>query len=295
MAHTTGAPIAAAGGVVWRAGHTAQQPNVAVVHRPRYDDWSLPKGKLDEGESELMCAVREIHEEIGAHVAVQRRLDRVRYLAEGVDKTVAYWEMRYVGGDFSANDEVDELRWLTVADAEALLSWETDRAVLATFAARPVPDSVVLLVRHAKAGKRGQWRGDDDLRPLDSAGVRQAEALVPVLKAFAPVRVLTAEPLRCRQTVEPLAAALGVTIETVPEFSDESFVYAPIATETALFGLAKPGHVTAVCSQGTTIPTLVAKLAPRMARAETRKGEWWALSFIDGHLAAADHYEAPVR
>ncbi len=292
---TAGAPIAAAGAVVWRVASATAEPQIAVVHRPRYDDWSLPKGKLDPGESELLCAVREIHEEIGAHVAVQRRLERVRYLAEGADKTVAYWVMRYLGGAFVANDEVDELRWLSVAEADDVLTWETDREVLASYAARPLPDSLVLLVRHAKAGKRGHWHGPDDLRPLDAAGLRQAAALVPVLTAFDPARVLAAEPLRCQQTVEPLADALGVTTETVPAFSDESYVQAPIATQSALLALAKPGHVTVVSSQGTTIPLLVAHLAPSLAAAETRKGDWWALSFADGEFISADHYDAPVR
>ncbi len=134
---------------------------VALVHRPRYDDWTLPKGKLEAGESELAAAVREVGEEVGAAVAVSRRIGRVRYHHDGAKKTVAYWAMRYLDGDFAPSDEVDELEWLTPAKARAKLSYAVDRPMLADFAALPVPDSVIVLVRHAQAGKRREWRGDD--------------------------------------------------------------------------------------------------------------------------------------
>jgi 8-oxo-dGTP diphosphatase len=282
------AVLAAAGGVVWR--NDGSTLRIAVVHRPYYDDWTLPKGKLDKGESELACAVREVREEIGADVVVQRRLRAVHYPVGGVEKRVAYWVMRHVGGDFLANDEVDELRWLTVAQAREQLTFDTDRSVLADFSELPVPESMVLLVRHAKAGKRSHWDGEDDLRPLEHAGEKQAVALARQLGYFAPRRVLAGVPLRCRQTVLPLASSLELAVEIEPAFSDVNYVQAPIVTEAALLGLAKPGQVTAVCSQGTTIPGLIAHLAPTVPSVETRKGEWWALSFVDGELVAADHY-----
>jgi 8-oxo-dGTP diphosphatase len=294
-------PIAAAGGVVWRysndrAGNDpganvgTRAVQVAAVHRPRYNDWSLPKGHVEDGESHLTAAVREVGEEIGAVVAVQRRLAPSHYSVAGRDKTVEYWAMRYLGGAFAANDEVDELRWLPVEQAHVLLSFENDRAVLRDFAATPVADAVVVLVRHAKAGKRSEWDGEDGDRPLEQTGLRQAQALAANLAVFAPQRVLTALPLRCRQTVEPLAEVLGVPVEIAAEFSDDEYVLAPVATRAALAGLAQPGTVSVICSQGVTIPGLIASAAPFASGTETRKGAWWTLSFVDGEIIAADYY-----
>jgi 8-oxo-dGTP pyrophosphatase MutT (NUDIX family) len=121
--------VAAAGGAVWREGPDGGT-EVAVVHRPRYDDWSLPKGKLDAGEHALTAAVREVREETGlAPVAGRRSVQSCYPVPEGL-KRVDYWVMRAGGGDFRPNDEVDELRWLAPAEAIPLLSYERDEALL---------------------------------------------------------------------------------------------------------------------------------------------------------------------
>ena len=124
--------VAAAGGVVWRVVDGRVQ--IALIHRPRYDDWSLPKGKLEQGESELAAAVREVREELGARVAVSRRISRVRYVADSTRKSVAYWAMRYLDGEFVANSEADAVEWLTAGKARKLLSYEVDRSVVSDFA-----------------------------------------------------------------------------------------------------------------------------------------------------------------
>ncbi len=114
--------VRAAGGVVRRDGR------IAVVHRPRYDDWSLPKGKLDPGETWEEAALREVREETGLECALGRELSSATYLdRKGRSKLVRYWLMDPVGGEFEPNDEVDELRWLTPADAAAMLTYPRDR------------------------------------------------------------------------------------------------------------------------------------------------------------------------
>src|SRR6266496_1579068 len=125
------AEIRAAGGVVWR--DDGDVPQVAVIHRDRYDDWTLPKGKLEPGESDLAAAVREVAEETGARVAVTRRLGRVYYVVEGMPKTVMFWAMRYLSGEFAAGDEVSDLRWLTVDEARVRLTYDRERSVLDAF------------------------------------------------------------------------------------------------------------------------------------------------------------------
>ncbi len=117
--------VRAAGGVVVRDGR------IAVVHRPRYDDWSLPKGKLDRGESWEAAARREVEEETGLVCELIEELDPVRYRdGKGRPKTVRYWRMAAVAGDFSPNREVDELRWCAPDEALALLTYPHDRALV---------------------------------------------------------------------------------------------------------------------------------------------------------------------
>lgn len=130
--------VLAAGGVIWRpTGVAAQRVEVVVVHRPRYDDWSLPKGKADPGETAPQTALREVLEETGYRCELAEELTSVRYVDhKGRPKLVRYWTMTVAGGAFAANDEVDELRWCDPAEARALLSYERDRSVLDTFVAR---------------------------------------------------------------------------------------------------------------------------------------------------------------
>lgn len=288
---TRGVAVQAAGGVLWRRqGSTAE---VAIVHRPRYDDWSLPKGKLDPGEPELVAAVREVAEETGASADVSRQICTVKYLTSEGTKRVTYWAMRYRGGEFTPNSEVDELQWLPIDKARKRLSYDIDRSVLDDFTAVPVPDAVIVLVRHAKAGKRSEWRGRDALRPLDENGQRQADALRELLACFGPKHVYSADRTRCIETVAPLAEALDLQVHVESVFSDDSFATAPMATQTAVLALAKPDAVSVVCSQGLTIPSLIDRLGPGVRSSDTRKGAWWVLTLTDGDVVTADYYSPP--
>ena len=284
--------IRAAGGVVWR--DDSGPLRIAVIHRDRYDDWSLPKGKLNHGESRLSAAVREVHEETGAVVAATRRLIETAYLVDDVPKTVQFWAMRYRSGEFTRNSEVDDLRWLPLPEARTALTHDVDRSVLDAFAARPVPQSVIVLLRHAKAGRRTQWQGDDRLRPLDKAGRLQARELPAFLSAFTPVSVVSADRVRCVQTLEPFAVATGMDLAISPAFSDESYLDDPEATRNELLALAKSLPAAVVCSQGIAVPGLVTDLTG-LEDTRARKGAAWVLSFADGAVVSADYYDnAPL-
>ncbi|MDP9093297.1 MAG: NUDIX hydrolase [Actinomycetota bacterium] len=285
------APIAAAGGVVWR-GHP-EAVEIALIHRPRYDDWSLPKGKLAEHEGELNAAVREVGEELGARVAVSRRIGRGRYVVGRAPKTVTYWTMRYLGGAFTPNSEADDVVWLSPGKARKKLTYDVDRGIVNDFAALPAPDSVLVLARHGRAGKRRDWVGEDRFRPLDETGIRQSLHLARYLRCFAPDQVISAEPIRCIQTVQPLAALLDTTVQVDPVFGDEAYSTAGSATEAAVLALlAKPFSSTVLCSQGVSIPSVIERLVPGVKHADTRKGASWVLSAADGEIIAADYYEA---
>ncbi|MDQ4049902.1 MAG: NUDIX hydrolase [Actinomycetota bacterium] len=126
----SGGMVEAAGGVVVREGRDGTE--VCVVHRPRHGDWSLPKGKLDAGESFEEAALREVLEETGLRCSLGRELETTRYTdAKDRPKIVRYWLMEVGGGEFQPNDEVDELRWMSPEDAVGALSYEGDRGVIA--------------------------------------------------------------------------------------------------------------------------------------------------------------------
>ena len=123
------AQVKAAGGVVYRRGNDS--PQVALVHRPRYDDWSFPKGKLDKGESWEDAALREVEEEIGVRCRLGAELPSTSYKdPKGRDKVVRYWLMEPLEGEFEPSDEVDAIRWLTPKRAAKLLSYEHDRRLV---------------------------------------------------------------------------------------------------------------------------------------------------------------------
>lgn len=273
--------IKAAGAVLWRdAGGNVE---VAVVHRQRYDDWSLPKGKLDQGETIPACAVREIEEETGFSCVLGRHLNQVSYSVKGVPKTVDYYAAEAVSGSFEANEEVDELRWLPVTEASALLTYAPDREVLDEFARLPADLLLVLLVRHAKAGKRSEWDDDDDLRPLSDAGWRQAAALRALLPLWAPVRVHTAPRVRCVDTVRGVAEDLGVDIVQEHRLSEEGYWPDPDAGLVRLLEVAALEGRAVVSSQGGVIPSVVQSLAEmgglRLDEIPCKKGSTWVLAF----------------
>ncbi|RBY86337.1 bifunctional NUDIX hydrolase/histidine phosphatase family protein [Blastococcus sp. TF02A-30] len=287
--------IAAAGGAVWRPAGNGGGIEIAVVHRPRYDDWSLPKGKLDAGEHAVQAACREVVEETGLTVVAGRRGLTTRYAVDGAPKRVDYWLMRCTGGEFTANDEADELRWLSPGDAAALVTHGHDREVIADAARTDLPREVrLLLVRHGKAGSSDRWDGPDDVRPLTAAGEEQADRLAQVLPLFGPAAVLSATPLRCRQTVAPLAERLGLAVEQQPDFGEPEFGGDPGRALDAALRILDGPAVTVVCSQGGTIPAVlqalgvhghgVTGLLPPAA-----KGSAWALGGRPGALAA-DYY-----
>ncbi|MFY0407305.1 NUDIX hydrolase [Solicola sp. PLA-1-18] len=215
--------IQAAGAVVWRrepgTAKADHRVEVLVIHRPKYDDWSLPKGKVDPGEVLPGTAVREVEEETGLRVRLGVRLNGTTYtLRTGGTKQVHWWTARPVGGidpvDYEPNHEVDEVRWATLDVAAALMTWDRDRDVLADFAltvyAREHRARPLLLVRHAEARPRKRWRGDDLARPLTPAGEAWARRLPALVDAFAAEVALTSPAARCTSTIAPWARASGV-------------------------------------------------------------------------------------
>jgi 8-oxo-(d)GTP phosphatase len=285
--------VLAAGGVLWRPGGGESAEEVAVIHRPRYDDWSLPKGKVDPGETEPVTAVREVFEETGHHVQLGRRIATVSYPIEPRTKKVQYWSARSIGGTFAPNNEVDDLIWLPADTAIKKVSYPYDRKVLRRWAKQPADTKSVLIVRHGTAGSKSRFSGDDKIRPLDKKGRAQAEALVAQLSTFGPTDVYSADRLRCHQTVEPLAEELGVTINNEPSLTEEAYADNPKRGRRQVLQIAESHRTPVICTQGKVIPDLIAwwceRDGVRPDKSRNRKGSTWVLSLADGKLIAADH------
>jgi len=281
---------------VWRPRRTGGEVGggveVVVIYRQRYRDCSLPKGKVKRGEHPLSAAVREVWEETGIQAIPGPRLPASSYpvLSGGVEatKTVDFWAMRVAADTgFTPGAEVDDRRWLPLDEASDQLTYARERAVLSAFAGlRPPVPAPVILVRHAEAGSR--WAARDDARPLTAEGMARARELAPILSLFAPARLISASPLRCRQTLSDLAERLRLPVEIDKHF-DEGADTAAAASRLAALAGSEPALV---CSQGKLIRAVLAALtAPgvlvngepigdgRMVSPDTPKGAGWVLTF----------------
>jgi 8-oxo-dGTP pyrophosphatase MutT (NUDIX family)/phosphohistidine phosphatase SixA len=278
--------VRAAGGVVRRRG--ADGARFSLVHRPRYDDWTLPKGKADDGEDDRSTALREVLEETGYRCDLGPMVTSVRYNdREGRPKVVGYWLMYPLDGVFLPNAEVDEMRWVDVDEARSLLSYSHDRAVLDAAVAFDRP---VALVRHAKAGDREAWTEDDLLRPLSKKGKEQAEGIVGLLEGVHADRVLSSPAVRCVQTVRPLALARRVAVEERGELAEGA------GPDAALQMLRATGGAVVACSHGDLIPAIVSALeaggVELLSEPAWKKGSTWLLE-RDGGLITSARYLAP--
>jgi 8-oxo-(d)GTP phosphatase len=264
------ATVIAAGGVVWRETDGLRQ--VLLVHRPRYDDWSLPKGKLNPAEHILTAARREIEEETGQQVVLGPPLGIQRYDIRKnggtVPKLVHYWSATIDGmaRPFVPNDEVDDLEWFPVAKARRRLSYPRDVDILQALEDNVSVTSSLVLLRHTQAVKRKDWSGEETLRPLTDEGADTASRLVDVLAALGVDRIITSDAERCTATVVPYAATTGRPIKLYPEISEGGFADDP----SGLVGLAseawKPGRVTVVCSHRPVLPALAQELGLKVGK-----------------------------
>jgi 8-oxo-dGTP diphosphatase len=282
--------VRAAGGIVLR--EEGAESRVAIVHRPKYDDWSFPKGKLLDGELEDVAALREVEEETGLRCRLGWNVGAVTYAdRNGRPKVVRYWTMTPEGGTFAPGDEVDELRWVTPAHAEALLSYPHDRDLLRSVVGMRTR-APVYVVRHAKAGSRQGWPYRDEDRPITRRGRRQARRLVERFRGVEIGRIASSPFARCVQTVEPLARSRGLEIETADELAEGVDVSVAVAFVRALRDVP-----TVVCGHGREIESLVRAFEAEGADVEGRgvaKGSVWVLERHDDHVHSARYLPAPV-
>lgn len=281
--------VRAAGAVLWRAG--PKGPEVALIHRPRYDDWTFPKGKCKSDEHILRTALREVEEETGIRPVLGRRLSASQYLKDGALKQVEYWAATGAGGPPPGGPEVDRMEWLPAADAERWLSYERDVELLREFTDRPVRTTPLLVVRHTSAGEKRDWTDDDLLRPLDARGRADAADLADLMACYGPTRVVSSATARCVETMLPFAAQLGLAVRAEQAFT----VGAGAEAGDELAALLADGQPTVVCTHGEQVPALVWRACKELdaqppAEPALRKGHFWVLQVAGRELVSTERH-----
>jgi 8-oxo-(d)GTP phosphatase len=300
--------VLAAGAAIWRpavdAPEAAGEAEVLLVHRPKYDDWSLPKGKSEPGEHILLTAVREVWEETCVRPVLGPRLPTVEYISWGQPKRVSYWSSFNFGDEAAPGNEIDAVAWVPLAQARAQLADTHDDPVISAFAPREtVP---LLLVRHASAGRKADWRGDDESRPLDAQGAADAQLLARLLSCFAPTaRVISSPTLRCTETVRPFAAGFGGSVEAEARLAPHAHS-AGFSSRTdqadalwrLLRDLVAERRPAALCLHRENLPQALAAVcsalgAPDAVPADTSlsKGGFWVVHTGAGELAGLERYD----
>jgi 8-oxo-dGTP diphosphatase len=287
--------VVAAGAVTLRRRRGTTE--VLLVHRPRYDDWSFPKGKVDPGEGVHEAAVREVHEETGLAVRLGPPLPpQVYAVGNGTarPKMVHYWVARCTGDDdvsgYRPNDEIDDVRWFPMHDVARVLTYHRDRDLVGearAFRRRSVP---LIVLRHAQACPRKQWGGDDRGRPLSDEGSRQAERLVPLLTSYGARHVVSSSSERCVQSVAPYASASGHDLELTSALSEQDATPQAVIEEMdALLDLREP---TVVCGHRPVLPMMLEALGLEPTPLEPADAV--VVHHRHGRIVAVDRVPAPA-
>ena len=271
-ARREGTHINAAGAVIWRHGpHGGLQ--VVLVHRPRYDDWSWPKGKLESEESFPAAAAREVAEETGLTVRLGIPLPTARYrLSDNVEKTVRYWAARTEGSDVADPPnvtEVDRAEWVDIEQARMRLSRRADRfqidALLAAHDVGELDTVPFIVVRHGFARPRNLWAREDAERPLIEAGRIQAGHLQDTLTAWAPERVFTSPWRRCQETIRPFVSVSLVKVRNKGKLSEDGHRRNRAGTASLISNQLGRGRSTVICTHRPVLGTILGVLAGHAA------------------------------
>ena len=257
--------IVAAGAVVTRSGSNG--PEYLLVHRGYRADWTFPKGKVDPGEHVLTAAVREVREETGFAVELGIPLPTQTYKVEGKLKDSRYWIGNLLAGQFVANDEVDEIAWLTFEEAAKRLTYEHDIEVL-TAASVAKRTSPLMILRHTQSVKRAEWLLSADglaeidaSRPLTAVGRMQANSLVGALAAFGISEIHSSDSRRCRDTVGPFATARSLAVKLEKSVSEERHQEHPEKVRTRVAELVREQTPLVLCTHRPVLPTVMEALS----------------------------------
>lgn len=261
--------VYAAGAVVWRL--IEGKLRVLLIHRTKYRDVTLPKGKVDPGEMLAETAVREVREETGIRVALGVPVGVSKYwMRPKRQKVVHYWAAEATddairASTFVPNGEISGVEWVSVKKARQRLSYPVDVEILENFA-QLVDDGVLhtfplIALRHAKAVSRSGWEEADAARPLTEKGMRQAKAITAPLRAFGVRRIVTSDAVRCRQTVAPLEKKLGRAARVTEKISQDAWEDGTGDIRDVVGHRVRARKPAVLCSHGPVLPDILSEMA----------------------------------
>jgi len=262
-------PVLAAGALCWR--EVDGEILILLVRRTQHKDVSLPKGKLDPGETLPETAVREIAEETGLSISLGAPLGEVDYvLPNGRDKVVFYWsaevsEHAVAASRFTPNDEIESLEWVSVAEARATLSYRHDLDIVETFvgrvATRTARTFALIALRHAKTVPPDSWDGPDATRPLLQRGVDQAASIAQGLAAYRPTKIISSTATRCLSTVAPVARITGVEVRETANLSQDAHEWGKADVVKVITRRLAKRKTALLCSHGPVLPDIIDEIA----------------------------------
>lgn len=286
--------IRAAGALLWR--ETAERTiEIALIHRPKYDDWTLPKGKIEAGETALQCAYRELIEETGITASFTRQLGNVEYEESGQRKRVIFWAAQCAleASQFIANEEVDQLIWLTPEHARSKATHESDQEMIDNFQSQSPRTDTLIILRHTKALERGDWDEEDSQRTLDELGFDQAQLLIKHLEPFAIEEIYTSNFTRCVQTVTPLAHSRGLSVTLVPSLNEYVFNEDPLRSISFANALKQDEKNILICSHNPVIPTMLRGILNTKLKnkdlIKLEPGDAWIVHRVQGEIVGLDY------
>lgn len=288
-------PVLAAGGVVFRRVAATAEPEFLLIRRPRYKDWTLPKGKIERREAPAEAALREVREETGYHCNPILEVGAIGYeLSGGRNKAVRYWLMKAESGKFKPNSEVNKITWLGFDEARRKLSFRKDREVLSwAFELTADPErGRVHLVRHGPAGIPDEGNPEDRDRKLSGTGKRHAAKIGRRLSRIPIERIISSPYVRCRQTVEPLDVKVVIGIETDKRLADGASLDDTLALISELRGQAA-----VLCTHGDAIGDVIGHLAaervPLNGELVWKKSSIWTLETRKGVILSGAYCKPP--
>jgi 8-oxo-dGTP diphosphatase len=289
--------IQAAGAIVWRR-NDSDVIEIALVHRAKYDDWSIPKGKVEGDESLVACAYREVVEETGFSVRFGQLVGSSRYEVNGVPKTVTYWAARLLGEQGKPNpEEVDAIRWVSCEEAKELLARDSDRQLIDTFMLIEPDTKPLILLRHAKAIERHDWAGEDTDRPLSSLGERQSKRLLTNFLPFAVEEIHSSSAVRCYESITPMARGLSVDFFFTDSLTEEVFYKNNDRPLKYIQRLLVNDYTTLVCSHNPILPAIasnfVDKFGVEVPSTKLEPGDAWVAHHVEREVVAIDYLPAP--
>ncbi len=263
-------PVLAAGAVCWREGADGR-PEIVVVHRTQHQDISLPKGKVDPGETLPETAVREIAEETGLAIGLGVPLGVIEYtLPSGRPKVVYYWaaeveELAIANSTFVSNDEIESLRWMTLDAAREAMSYPHDLDIIDRF--ETLYDNgdartfAIIALRHGKALTPGEWDGPDATRPLLQRGVDQAMSVAPGIAAYRPRKLISSTAERCLRTIAPTSRVTGLDVAEDARLSQDAYRSSGREVGKVVAKRLDRRRTAVLCSHGPVLPQIVAAVA----------------------------------